>query len=83
MKVTHAELFNRAAENYDFAAIWKVEDACKRDLEEAEKAYDEAVARYFNAIHAEDKKSAEVETDKTRIAWLEKLAAYLNFYSVY
>ena len=33
MKVTHAGLFNRAAESYDFASIWAIEDACGRDLD--------------------------------------------------
>ena len=42
MKVTHAELFNRAADSYDFGAIWAIEDACSRDLDEAMAEYDAA-----------------------------------------
>lgn len=83
MKVTHAELFNRAADSYDFAAIWKVEDACSRELEEAEKAYDAAVIRCNNATTDHDKNSAEVEKDHARTVWIEKLVAYLDFYNNY
>ena len=42
MKITHADLFNRAAESYDFAAIWTIEDACGRDLDEAMSEYEAA-----------------------------------------
>ena len=79
MKITHAGLFNRAADSYDFAAIWAIEDACSRDLEEAEEKYDEAVIRFNNATTEHDKNWAKAEKEYARAVWLEKYAAYVDF----
>lgn len=83
MKVTHIGLFNRAAESYDFPAIWAIEDACERDLEEAKKAYDAAVIRFNNATTEHEKNWAAVEKEYARARWLEKYAAYTDFFKGY
>ena len=79
MKVTHAGLFNRASDSYDFATIWSIEDACNRDLDEAEKAYEAAVIRCNNATTEHEKNWATVEKEYARARWIEKYAAYIDF----
>lgn len=59
MKVTHAELFRHIkARGGNFGVMYEIEDACNRDLLQAEMTYARAV-------------------------YLEKYAAYNDFYANY
>ena len=78
--IKHSDLFNRCAENCDFAAIWAIEDACSRDLEESEKAYNAAVSRLNSATTEHEKNWAEVEKTYARAMWLEKYALFVDFF---
>ena len=79
MKVTHAELFNRASESYDFAAIWAIEDACGREVDEAMVEYEKARATTKNAVGDHEKNWAKVAEAQAKMNYLAKFAAYADF----
>lgn len=83
MKVTHAELFNRAADSYDFAAIWAIEDACGRDLDEAMAEYEMAKVTTKNAVSEHEKNWAKVAETQAKMKYLAKYAAYVDFFKGY
>ena len=83
MKVTHAGLFNRAAESYDFASIWAIEDACGRDLDEAMAEYETAKLNTKNAVTEHEKNWAKVAEVQARMNYLAKYAAYVDFFKGY
>lgn len=89
--VTHAELFNRAAESYDFAAIWTIEAQIEQDL-------DTALAEYQKAIEVWELASAKhrancgydfeydlayIDMQKKYVAYLEKHMIHDAFYGYY
>lgn len=83
MKVTHAELFRHIkARGENPNVIYKVERACEEDLAEAGKAYDAAIIRYENAAEGHEKNWAEAEMTYARAVYLEKSAAYEDFYAI-
>ena len=74
--ITHTELFNRAAENYDFGGIWAVEDAVEKDLAKSEKEYWDSVQR-FN--YSNDKNSAFVDMYYAYVRYCKTYSAYVAF----
>lgn len=83
MKVTHAELFRHIkARGGNFGVMYEIEDACNRDLLQAENEYDAAVIRYNNAV-GKNKNWAKAEMTYARAVYLEKYAAYNDFYANY
>lgn len=83
MKVTHAELFNRAADSYDFGAIWAIEDACSRDLDEAIAEYDAAKEATKKATTEHEKNWAKVAEAQAKMNYFAKYAAYMDFFKGY
>lgn len=79
MKITHADLFNRAATSYDFAAIWEIEDACGRDLDNATAEWEAARAKTKAAVTEHDKNWAKVAEAQAKLNYLAKFAAYIDF----
>ncbi len=75
MQITHANLLNRA----DYSAVTQIEDACSRELDEAEQEYLAAYEHYKNAVNKHDRawKCAEFLYAKAR--YYEKFAAYADF----
>lgn len=86
MKITHRDLFNHAAEDYNFAAIWLVEDLCQKDLDDTLKEHSAAVAEYDAAS---DKFSANYSWENERaldlaaIKMYEKHIEYLKKHIIY
>ncbi|MBQ7705395.1 MAG: hypothetical protein IJT73_08230 [Selenomonadaceae bacterium] len=83
MQISHSALFNALAANYNFGAIWAIEDACKRDLEEAEKEFIEARTRYAYSKNKKARAQAYVDTYYARIRYKEKLAAYNKYFGIF
>lgn len=75
----HSEVFNRLAEESNFAALWAIEDACSREVDEA---YDEmiaATARVKLATSTHEKNWARVDEYYARAKYAAKYAAYVDF----
>lgn len=86
MKITHRDLFNHAAEDYNFAAIWLVEDLCQKDLDDTLKEHSAAVAEHdaaFEIYQANYSWENERALDLASIKMYETLAEYLKKHIIY
>lgn len=78
--IKHVEVFARAAANYDFAGLWRVEDEVKRDLRMAEIELENAELLYKYASRPM-LSTAYVNRYYAKVRYLEKLNAYYDWLS--
>jgi len=79
--ITHADLFNRALAENDYAAVMAVEDAIEKDLDAANAEYQKAVEVWELAsekLRAENSARYDFDYDLAYIEMQKKYVAYLE-----
>lgn len=89
--ITHAELFNRVAESYDFGALWTIEAQIEKDLDAALEDYQQAVTALEVASDKLNRSAeydfeydlAYINVQKKYLAYLEKHMLHSAFHGYY